>query len=37
MALADLDARSMMTRGTEIVGYNVQTAVHTPHHLVVVR
>lgn len=36
MALADLDARSMMTRGTEIVGYNVQTTVDTPHHLVVV-
>ncbi len=25
----------MMTRGTEIVGYNVQTAVDTQHHLIV--
>ena len=24
----------MRTRGIEIVGYNVQTAVDTPHHLV---
>ncbi|VVP23739.1 hypothetical protein PS843_03922 [Pseudomonas fluorescens] len=25
----------MMTRGTGIVGYNVQTAVDTQHHLIV--
>ena len=31
----DPDARSMMTRGTGIVGYNVQTAVDTQHHLIV--
>jgi transposase len=28
LSLNDPDARSMRTRGTEIVGYNVQTAVH---------
>lgn len=28
-------ARSMKTRGTGIVGYNVQTAVDTEHHLIV--
>ncbi|CAI9000065.1 IS1182 family transposase [Pseudomonas sp. IT-P218] len=33
--LTDPDARSMMTRGTGIVGYNVQTAVDTQHHLIV--
>ncbi len=31
----DPDARSMMTRGSGIVGYNVQTAVDTKHHLIV--
>ncbi|MCQ4314412.1 IS1182 family transposase [Pseudomonas stutzeri] len=35
VSLTDPDARSMMTRGTGIVGYNVQTAVDTQHHLVV--
>ncbi len=33
--LTDPDSRSMMTRGTGIVGYNVQTAVDTLHHLIV--
>ncbi|WP_034303992.1 transposase, partial [Herbaspirillum sp. RV1423] len=31
----DPDARSMKTRGTGIVGYNVQTAVDAQHHLIV--
>ena len=35
VSLTDSDARSMMTRGTGIVGYNVQTAVDTQHHLIV--
>jgi hypothetical protein len=35
VSLTDPDARSMMTRGTGIVGYNVQTAVDTQHHLIV--
>ncbi|MGY2161231.1 IS1182 family transposase [Pseudomonas tolaasii] len=35
VSLADPDSRSMMTRGTGIVGYNVQTAVDTQHHLIV--
>jgi len=35
VSLTDPDARSMMTRGTEVVGYNVQTAVDTQHHLIV--
>ncbi len=30
----DPDARSMKTRGTGIVGYNVQTAVDAKHHLI---
>jgi hypothetical protein len=34
-SLTDPDARFMMTRGTGIVGYNVQTAVDTQHHLIV--
>ncbi len=29
------DARSMMTRGSGVVGYNVQTAVDAKHHLIV--
>jgi hypothetical protein len=35
VSLTDPDARSMMTRGTGIDGYNVQTAVDTQHHLIV--
>jgi transposase len=35
VSLTDPDARSMKTRGTGIVGYNVQTAVDTEHHLIV--
>jgi len=33
--LTDPDARSMKSRGQGIVGYNVQTAVETEHHLIV--
>ena len=37
VSLTDPDARSMATsgRGTGMVGYNVQTAVDTEHHLIV--
>ena len=37
ISLTDPDARAMRTagRGTSIVGYNVQTAVDTRHHLIV--
>jgi len=35
ISLTDPDARSMKTRGEGIVGYNVQTAVDTKHHLIV--
>ncbi len=35
VSLTDPDARSMKTRGSGIVGYNVQTAVDTQHHLIV--
>ena len=37
VSLTDPDARSMATsgKGTGIVGYNVQTAVDTKHHLIV--
>lgn len=35
ISLTDPDARSMKTRGLGIVGYNVQTAVDTEHHLIV--
>lgn len=37
LSLTDPDARSMATsgRGTGMVGYNVQTAVDTKHHLIV--
>ena len=37
ISLTDPDARSMATsgRGTGMVGYNVQTAVETKHHLIV--
>ncbi len=34
VSLTDPDARSMKTRGTGIVGYNVQTAVDPKHHLI---
>ena len=33
--MTDPDARSMKTRGTGVVGYNVQTAVNAKHHLIV--
>ena len=36
VSLTDPDARSMKARGNGIVGYNVQTAVDTQHHLIVV-
>lgn len=35
ISLTDPDARSMKTRGTGVVGYNVQTAVDNKHHLIV--
>ena len=35
ISLTDPDARSMKTRGTGIVGYNVQTAVDATNHLIV--
>lgn len=35
ISLTDPDARLMKTRGTGIVGYNVQTAVDAKHHLIV--
>jgi transposase len=35
ISLTDPDARSMRTRGTGVVGYNVQTAVDAKHHLIV--
>ena len=37
VSLTDPDARSMATsgRGTGMVGYNVQTAVDTKHHMIV--
>jgi hypothetical protein len=35
VSLTDPDARSMKTRGSGIVGYNVQTAVDVEHHLIV--
>ncbi len=35
VSLTDLDARSMKSRGNGIVGYNVQTAVDSEHHLIV--
>ncbi|MBP7392911.1 MAG: IS1182 family transposase [Zoogloea sp.] len=35
ISLTDPDARSMKTRGTGVVGYNVQTAVDAQHHLIV--
>lgn len=35
VSLTDPDARSMKYRGSGIVGYNVQTAIDTKHHLIV--
>jgi len=35
LSLTDPDARAMKTRGSAVVGYNVQTAVETTHHLIV--
>ncbi len=35
LSLSDPDARAMKTRGTGIVGYNVQAAVEPEHHLIV--
>ena len=35
VSLTDPDARSMKTRGTGVVGYNVQAAVDTKHHIIV--
>ena len=35
VSLTDPDARSMKSRGSGIVGYNVQTAVDAEHHLIV--
>jgi len=35
ISMVDPDARSMRLRGTGIVGYNVQSAVDTEHHLIV--
>jgi len=35
LSLTDPDARSMKTRGNGIVGYNVQAAVDSKHHLIV--
>src|ERR1700675_3563158 len=35
VSLTDPDARSMKTRGTGVVGYNVQVAVDEKHHLIV--
>jgi hypothetical protein len=34
ISLTDPDARFMMTRGSGIVGYNVQTAVDAKYHLI---
>ncbi len=35
LSLTDPDARSMNSRGTGVVGYNVQSAVDSKHHLIV--
>jgi transposase len=35
LSLTDPDARSMKSRGSGVVGYNVQTAVDAKHHLIV--
>ena len=35
LSLTDPDARSMKSRGTGLVGYNVQSAVDAKHHLII--
>jgi transposase len=35
LSLTDPDARAMNSRGTGVVGYNVQTAVDSKHHLII--
>jgi hypothetical protein len=35
LSLSDADARSMNSRGTGVVGYNVQSAVDSKHHLII--
>ncbi len=35
LSLTDPDARSMTSRGTGLVGYNVQSAVDSRHHLII--
>jgi transposase len=35
LSLTDPDARSMTSRGTGMVGYNVQSAVDSQHHLII--
>jgi len=35
LSLTDPDARSMNSRGTDMVGYNVQSAVDSKHHLII--
>ena len=35
LSLTDPDARSMKSRGTGLVGYNVQSAVDSKHHLII--
>jgi transposase len=35
LSQTDPDARSMKTRGTGVVGYNVQASVETKHHLII--
>ncbi len=35
LSLTDPDARSMTSRGTGLVGYNVQSAVDSEHHLII--
>jgi len=35
LSLTDPDARSMSSRGTGMVGYNVQSAVDSEHHLII--
>ena len=35
LSLTDPDARSMNSRGTGMVGYNVQSAVDSQHHLII--